>query len=266
MPASAIVAYRGEPGSARRANLDAVLAWLARTPEIEVIVVEQDAYPRLASPLPHPGARVVFAYNAGPFNKAWALNVGARVAAGDVLLPGDADLLVPGGLVPAAALCAREAQVVKPYRRMVDLTPDETARVLAGGIDAAPRELPASRLDRTAGGERIVLCGGWFAIRRDAYAALGGFDERFVGWGGEDDAMTIKVERARLATFELDPGPAFHLWHPRGPATTTGHEHYASNLALLADYGRYDDEAMSRLQEIGYQACGRRDKYRPAVR
>ena len=54
---------------------------------IEMIVVEQDAYPRLAPPLAHPGARVVFAYNAGPFNKAWALNVGARVAAGDVLRP-----------------------------------------------------------------------------------------------------------------------------------------------------------------------------------
>ena len=81
MDAACIVTYRGAPGSDRRANLDAVLAWLARSPDLGTIVVEQDTHPRLAPPLPHPGARVVFAYNAGPFNRAWGLNVGARMSA-----------------------------------------------------------------------------------------------------------------------------------------------------------------------------------------
>jgi len=40
--------------------------------------------------------------------------------------------------------------------------------------------LLAARRDRDAIGERLVLCGGWFAMRRDAFYALGGFDERFV--------------------------------------------------------------------------------------
>lgn len=266
MSASAIVTYRGVPGSERRANLDAVLAWLARTPQIEVVVVEQDTHPRLAPPLAHPGASVVFAYNAGPFNKSWGLNVGARVSGGGVLLFGDADVIVPGGLAAAAALCAERGQLVKPYRELVDLTPGETARVLElGDAGAIPRD-PASPRNRDAIGERLVLCGGWFAIRRDAFAALGGFDERFVGWGGEDDAMTMKVERVRLSTYELDGGPAWHLWHPRAVASTTGHAHYAANLALLADYQRYDDETLARLFEVQRQGCGRRDKYRPAPR
>jgi hypothetical protein len=257
-----IVTYRGAPGTDRRANLDAVLAWLARDPALETIVVEQDAHPRLAPPLAHPGARVVFAYNAGPFNKAWGLNVGARLAEAGVLVFGDADVIVPGGLGEAAAHCAHHAQLAKPYRRLVDLTPEETARVRAGTDPAIVRD-PAAAPNRDAIGERLVLCGGWFAIRRDAFAALGGFDERFVGWGGEDDAMTIKVERARLATWELDPGAAWHLWHPRGAAATTGHAHYAANLALLEDYRHYDDDALARLAEVQRQTCGRREKYRP---
>jgi hypothetical protein len=48
MRTSAIVTYRGADGSERRANLDAVLAWLAATPDVEAIVVEQDAFPRLS--------------------------------------------------------------------------------------------------------------------------------------------------------------------------------------------------------------------------
>ena len=265
MRTSAIVTYRGADGTERRANLDAVLGWLAAAPGIEVIVVEQDAVPRLQAPLAHPGARVVFAYNPGSFNKAWGLNVGARHASGGVLAFGDADVIVPGGLAPAAEACMTSMQVAKPYTTLVDLTADESRRVRQLGADAPLSIDLAKRRDRDAIGERLVLCGGWFAIRRDAFVAIGAFDERFVGWGGEDDAMTRKVELARLATVELDPGPALHLWHPRSHATTVGHPEYALNLALLLDYARYDEATLARLFEVGRQGYGNRDKYRPAA-
>ena len=263
MSASAILTYRGASGTERRENLDAVLAWLARTPDLEVVVVEQDTHQSLVPPLVHERASVVFAYNAGPFNKAWGLNVGARASGGSVLLFGDADVIVPGGLGDAARLCAGRAQVVKPYRDLIDLTSEASARVRELGADALAGHDAAFARNRDGIGERLSLCGGWFAIRRDAFAALGGFDERFVGWGGEDDAMTTKVERVRLATFELDGGPALHLWHPRSVPSTSGHAHYASNLALLADYAAYDDDTLARLFEVQRQGCGRRDKYRP---
>ncbi|MEO8487805.1 MAG: galactosyltransferase-related protein [Betaproteobacteria bacterium] len=266
MQASAIVTYRGAPGTDRRANLDAVLAWLAGMPAIETIVVEQETHPRLEAPLAHPAARVAFAYNAGPFNKAWGLNVGARHAAGGVLLFGDADVIVPGGLTAAATHGAQSMQVVKPYRQLIDLTPEETRLVREGGGEG-PLSLDVSaRRDRDAIGERLALCGGWFAMRHDAFVAIGGFDERFVGWGGEDDAMTMKVELARLSTCELDPGPALHLWHPRSPESTTGHPDYRSNCALLDDYARYDEVTLARLFEVQRQTYGRRDKYRPDPR
>ena len=109
MHSACIVTYRGAPGSDRRANLDAVLAWLARSPDLGTIVVEQDTHPRLAPPLPHPGARVVFAYNAGPFNRAWGLNVGARMSAAAMLAFGDADVVLPGGLGAAIVAVVRAA-------------------------------------------------------------------------------------------------------------------------------------------------------------
>ncbi len=254
-----IVTYRGAPGSNRRANLDAVLAWLAHSPDLETIVVEQDAHPRLAAPLPHPRARVVFAYNAGPFNRAWGLNVGARMSEAGVLAFGDADVVMPGAFGPAVTRSAREAQVVKPYRRLVDLTADETARVRERGPWVCD-------LDGETRAGRDVLCGGWFAMRRGAFEALGGFDERFADGEGEDEAMTIKVERARLATLELDGGPAMRLWRPRPRATGEEGSRFAASRALLDDYAGYGDAALARLEAVGRQTCGRRDKYRPAER
>jgi len=254
-----IVTCRGAPGSDRRANLDAVLAWLARSPDVETIVVEQDTHARLAPPLPHPRARVVFAYNAGPFNRAWGLNVGARMTAAGVLAFGDADVVMAGGLGPAVAQFAFQTQIVKPYRRMVDLTAGETAQVRLRG----PEDVD---LDDDAPVGRDVLCGGWFAMRRGAFEALGGFDERFADGEGEDEAMTVKVERARLATLELDDGPAMRLWRPRPRATVAEGAHFAASRALLGDYARYDDAALARLAAVGRQTCGRRDKYRPAER
>jgi hypothetical protein len=81
--------------------------------------------------------------------------------------------------------------------------------------------------------------------------------------GRRDDAQG----RARAAhDLRARSGPALHLWHPRSHATTLGHADYASNLALLADYARYDETTLARLFEVGRQTFGYRDKYVPLDR
>lgn len=263
--ATIILTYRESGSPDRRANLLASLAWLARMPAFDVVVVEQDAFPRLTGGLPHPGCKVLFAYNPGPFNKAWGYNVGARAAASPVLIFADADVIVDGVLAGAVVLCRQNFQVVKPYRRLVDLTPAETALVREGSHDLVPARRADALPNREGSAEVIVLCGGLFLIRVDAFAQLGGWDERFRGWGGEDDALTYRIQRARLSTVELDERPALHLWHPRPVAATSGQPHYRSNCELLARYRRYSDGDLLRLAEVQRQAMGYREKYRPAA-
>lgn len=261
---SYLITYRESDSSERRENLFAVLRWLAQWPEIEVVVIEQDSVPRLEHDLPRAKGGVGFAYNPGPMNKAWGLNVAARVAHAPLLALGDADLIVPRALPEAAERCS-PGRAVKPYRSIVDLSEDESRRVRGGDWSFAPSRATGIPKNREAQGEHVVFAGGLFVLHRDAYLQLGGFDERFVGWGGEDDAMTMKLQRAGLALSEVGDEPALHLWHPRSHESTLGQPRYDSNRALLADYATYTDAELTRLCEVQRQTMGNRHKYRPVA-
>lgn len=259
--AAYVLTYRGNNDPHRRANLDAVLDWLAPMTQIEVVVVEQDVLPTLPRELPHPRCRVVFAYNPGPFNKSWGLNVGFRLTQSALLGFGDADIITGETLPRAYQLLGQGMQAAKPYRRLIDLSPEETRLVLDGAVDQVPHRSETGGRNREDIGERIVFAGGSFVIRREAFVALGGWDERFRGWGGEDDALSYRIERSGLACTEIDIGPALHLWHPR--AATFGQPYYEDNLRLLDEYPKYADAQLSRLAQVQMQLIGNIGKYRP---
>ena len=262
MSASIVLSYRAGKGTARYDNLIASLRWLARTPHYEVIIVEQDEVPMLPPALPHPNCRLAFAYNPGAFNKAWGFNVGARLSAQPVLVFSDADLIIDGMLDRIVAHCLQQYAVAKPYRRLVDLSPEQSAQVRAGAYDWQP---PAGKQHRESIGEFLVLCSGMFAMRSAVFHELGGWDERFRGWGGEDDAFSHVIQRARLPTIEFDERPALHLWHPRETAQLTGHAHYHENCALLDRVRHYTALELSRFAEVNRQVIGHSQKYRPSV-
>ncbi len=57
--------------------------------------------------------------------------------------------------------------------------------------------------------------GGSIAVDREVYFALGGFDEEFFGWGGEDNEFW---ERALTRpVYNYGYLPLFHLWHRSQP-------------------------------------------------
>lgn len=258
-----ILTYREGEGKARRLNLDAVLRSLAIHPELIVVIVEQDAVPRLEGELPHPRAQHVFAYNPGPFNKSWGLNLGVRVVRAPWLMFTDADIVLGRALEEASNLLAAGYVVVKPYVRILDLDEAETGRVRDGDFDWVPERATERLTDREARGEFPPFAGGAVMMTQQVYDRVGGWDERFLGWGGEDDAMSYVLERARVPGTQLDLRPAVHLHHPRDRSETSGQPHYRANLALLSEYQSMSDEELARFLEIRRQLNGYNDKYRP---
>lgn len=258
-----VVTYRDDGTVQRRANLASVLDWVRTLHDVDLVVVEQDEVPKSAVAA-HDGMRWVFAYNPGPFNKSWGLNVGAKLTTSALLAFGDADVICAQAWPQAVRLLREQFPVVKPYRRIVDLTEQESACVRAGQWNFQPQRPPDQLPNREAKGEFVVFAGGLFLVRREVFDRVGGFDEGFLGWGGEDDAMTLRLIASAAPMHTLDLTPALHLWHPRSPATTFKQAHYRANCALLSEYRCYDQAQLVRLCESQELTIGNRDKYRNA--
>lgn len=233
---SYVIPYRSDESGMRATNLKTVLAWLSRLPQLEVVLVEQDGQSRVEHGALPSNSVHVFVENAGPFNKSWALNVGFMRAAGDVVAFGDADMILNGQtLMNAFEQCVEAADAVKPYDRLIDLTPDESRLLIESDGPLSVRRR-SSDVNREGLGEFICFCGGIFVMKRNVYLDLGGFDEGFIGWGCEDDAMSLKVQRLGVRTLTLQKQAAFHLWHDRNPGLRYSHHFYEQNAARLQNY------------------------------
>jgi hypothetical protein len=143
-----IITYRAADDPARRANLEAVLAWLKLQPPAEVIVVEQDVAPTLGDLAPFPGLRSLFVYNPGPFTKSWGFHVGVRASRGSVLAFGDADVLCRA--LPAAVAAARSgAAIVRAFSKAIDLDEIESDMLRADLSCLGDPSFGAAAPDRT---------------------------------------------------------------------------------------------------------------------
>lgn len=258
-----ILTYREDGSAERRLNLAAVLTWLSTLPDVRVVVVEQARSPSPPLQLPA-GTQWIFCFNPGPFNKGWGLNVGAAMSESPLLAFGDADVICTGAWSQAVQQLRHSATpIVKPYHQIVDLTPEESASVRAGNWNLCPQRPTNALPNREAQGEFVVFAGGVFFIQRAVFEQTGGFDERFLGWGGEDDAMTLRLMNSGFPLIELGTTPALHLWHPRSAQTTFAQPFYAANLDILETYRRSTGAQLKRLCEAQRSEMGRAEKYAP---
>ena len=242
----------------RLANLLAVEKFYhSQFPEWQVIIVEQDAAPTLKLNFFAGSPKLIFAFNAGLFNKSWAINIAFMQSNEQVLLIGDADMVVESiALKRSLEAVEQELDVVRPFRNLVDLDQNETRSFLdSGSIESSTKH---STLDRNHLNESLCLTGGFFLIKSEYFRKLKGFDERFEGWGGEDDAFSLKVQAVSSKTAILREGIAWHCWHPR--AKVQEDQTYQNNCLLLAEYKNID-AVMSCVQEEKYQ-IGQIDKYK----
>jgi hypothetical protein len=199
----------GHRGRARLPLLLATLGSIAAQSHasVECIVVEQAASAEVERDLPS-WVRYIHQKVADdlPYNRAATFNVAAAVARGSILVLHDNDMLVP--VRYAAELirrCNQGWDALDLKRFIFYMTESDSVRSLRGE--------PFSISDR---GEVIQnLRGGSIAITRAGYAAIGGFDETFVGWGGEDVEFWERAETLRTNRFGYLP--IIHLWHAPQP-------------------------------------------------
>jgi hypothetical protein len=141
----------------------------------------------------------------GPWCTARA--VAQAVPQVDTLVIHDADVLVPPeALAQAVGAVEGGAVWAMPHRKVYRLTQALTAAMRDGQTVDHRR----ARLARHP--YEGVKAGGVLVIRRDVYEECG-FDPRFEGWGGEDEALwrALTLLYEPVVRFDAD---LVHLWHP----------------------------------------------------
>jgi len=202
----------GHRGTERLPLLLATLETIAAQQQVafECLVIEQDDHSCLEGLLPPWVKHVQFPLSEGKtgYNRSQAFNDGARLARGRVLLLHDNDMLVPKQYLARIVEKVKLGyQVVNPKRYVFYLSRLHSTEVMAGqaSIDAEPALAIIQNLEG----------GGSMAITRDGYWEIGGMDESFQGWGGEDNEFWDRCQELRCWRWGYEP--IVHLWHPSQP-------------------------------------------------
>lgn len=58
------------------------------------------------------------------------------------------------------------------------------------------------------------VLGGFFIVPMNELKQVGGFNENFLTWGGEDDEAQVRIKSLCSWEPQLNFGP-YHLWHPK---------------------------------------------------
>lgn len=139
----------------------------------------------------------------GVWARAAACNAASEAAgAWDVALVTDADTILDADTVHEAVRVVAESEgAARPHDQRFMLSLGASKMAMMRGVES----LPDRYLRWTAPG------GGALVIHRKAWDAVGGYDERFIGWGYEDSAMNISL--VSRADWRIVPGPSWHLFH-----------------------------------------------------
>lgn len=187
----------------------------SQTPPAELVVIDMNDQPLSLGPCPFPTRLVRLPGDRLPL--AAARNLAARVSAGDKLLFLDADCIPSRGLVGALVSALDEIDALICPETLYLGPKDARGHWRETDLDAAGKPHAVRPFPRS--GRRVEPNPGlfWslaFGVRRSTFEALGGFDEAFVGYGGEDTDLGFAAERAGVPIVLTGEARAFHQHHP----------------------------------------------------
>lgn len=232
-----IIGYRHKPD--RLNNLRKTLDWINSFSNVEVLLVEQDKHSKIEDL--NLKCKHIFIKSEMPYNRSWAFNVGLKYSQSNVIVFGDSDLIMNPDDFIKGLNSLNQYEMVSPYHSVVDLTPEESNLNFNNII----------QINRPGRGEtdnqKINISGGIAMFRRDAIQKIAGWNESFLGWGGEDDFQTIKVKNL-LTWIELK-ARCYHFWHQRSQPDMA---YYQQSLQLLNQAQKLTkEELISHINNTG---------------
>lgn len=164
----------------------------------------------------------------GPFNRSAAINHAAH-GDWDIAVIADADTWVPANQLHDAIAQARETRcLVAAFTSVIELAETQTTDLLSGKPLPVVPEFDKIRV------RELETQSSMLVVPRTVWNTVGGFDTRFKGWGGEDNAFWRACAVLTGPPERVD-GNAFHLWHPPSTGKHSGLD-YTRNVSLWRRY------------------------------
>jgi N-acetylglucosaminyl-diphospho-decaprenol L-rhamnosyltransferase len=233
---SVLTLVRGRAGCLR--NLMRGLARQTRPPRELVIAWMQ---PEPAPALPDPGCPVRHLHVPGePMPLAAARNRAAEAAAGDLLVFLDIDCIPSSGLVGAYAAASDTEGLL--LGEVLYLPPEAGPALNASDLDDAalgrlgrphPARPPVPETGLRRETDPGQLWGLSFALPARAWRSVGGMDEGFTGYGGEETDFAARLAATGLPTYWVAGARAYHQHHP---VHVPPLQHFAPILANAARF------------------------------
>ena len=168
------------------------------------------------------------------FCKAKAVNEAALKASGEIFMVVDSDVVFNLDLVTKILALIDLHPWLIPYRYGWRLTPEITDSWLVQGIPSIIQINETNTLINTTNQGAMIN-----VMRRSCFEAVGGFDERYLGWGGEDEAFAMSLDTICGRHFRMNEA-IYHMWHQPAPILP---EFYDKNLALHNRYCKANGNA-----------------------
>ncbi|AWN55844.1 sugar transferase [Methylobacterium sp. 17Sr1-1] len=200
----------------------------------ELVIAWMQAEP--APDLPDPGCPLRHLHVPGELMPlAAARNRAAEAASGDLLVFIDVDCIPGAGLVAAYAQAASHTDGL--FLGEVLYLPPDAAAGDEAALDRLGRAHPARppapvtgiRPEPDAG----QLWGLSFALPARAWRAVGGMDEAYAGYGGEETDLAARLSLNGLPTYWVAGARAYHQHHP---VHVPPLQHFAPILANAARF------------------------------
>jgi len=177
----------------------------------ECIVVEQDAEPLIRDALP---GWVRYLYTPlfdpdQPYNRSKTFNDGVQLAQGNVLILHDNDMVIPVCYAATARDLFEKGYEVSQLKRFIFYLNETSTQTVVSEGDI-PENVHCEQVIENACG------GGSLAISKEVYWEIGGMDEEFIGWGGEDTEFWDRCLTRKVWGYAMLP--IVHLWHASQPS------------------------------------------------
>lgn len=218
----------------RLQNLRRVLDWINGFSNVEVLLIEQDKHSKISHI--NLKAKHTFIKSNMPYNRSWSFNVAMKRANSNVLVFGDSDIIMEPNLFISGLNALKTYDMVSPYNSVVDLNHQESNLPLENLL----------KIDRPGRGEndnqKINICGGISMFNLESIQKIGGWNEDFWAWGGEDDYQALKVKN--FLTWTELKGRCFHLYHSRIQPDA---KYYQRNLQILKESSVLNKEQLQKV-------------------